>query len=94
MMKKLTKEERNQLRQKIQEDRQRQNQIVRQTIRENEEEYRRMAFGEKHYVTRPLLEFILNRIPNLSFRGKLLIGLCLSFGILLILIIFTLVRWI
>ena len=77
-MREPTREEKERLRAKIQEERRRKHEIVMETARESDEKDKSIVFGVwKHRMGRGVIMPLVMKIPGLSFRGKLILGLLL-----------------
>ena len=79
-MRKLSEEERDRLRRKIQEQRQQHQEIVRRTLREHDEQDMRLATTHRWDILsfRVIIRHLVETIPGLSFKSRLILGLLLS----------------
>jgi len=76
-MRELDREEKERLRAKIQEERKRQHEIVMETARKSDEEDMGTAFGHRRHLGNSLIRLFVMKIPGLSFKGRLILGLLL-----------------
>ena len=92
-MKELTREEKERLRAKIQEERKRQHEIVMETARESDEEDMRNAFGHRPRLWNSLIKRVVMERPGMSFKGRLILGLLIRILLpIIVIVVITIIK--